>query len=95
MELIFDDFTAADYQEWKSSVFQGDAMYGCSGSEQKWSKATPQSKRDACLRALRELEKLATVVGDDAVILFGQAWDTILQTGRLSGRIDLVWFLSQ
>ena len=39
MALIVDDFTAEDYQEWKSSVFQGDAMYGCSGSKQKWSKA--------------------------------------------------------
>ena len=28
------------------------------------------------------------------VILFGQAWDTILQTGRLSGNIDLDWFIS-
>ena len=27
--------------------------------------------------------------------LFGQAWDTILQTGRLSGNIDLDWFISQ
>ena len=62
---------------------------------QRPSHAAPQFKRDACLRTLRELEKLATVAGDDVVILFGQAWDNILQTGRLSGRIDLDWFLSQ
>ena len=70
-------------------------MYGCSESKQKWSKADTKTKRDACLRALSELEKVATVAGDDVVILFGQAWDTILQTGRLSGRIDVDWFLSQ
>ena len=29
LAVIVDDFTAEDYQEWKSSVFQGDAMYGC------------------------------------------------------------------
>ena len=85
MALIFDDFTKEDYQEWKSSVFQGDAVYGCQGAKQNWSKVAPQIKPDACLR---ELEKLATCAGDGVVVLFGQAWTGL---GHHSANWETIW----
>ena len=35
---------------------------------------------------------LATAEGDGVALLYGDAWDCILQSGRLTGEIDLDWF---
>ena len=67
-------------------------MMGATGDKSKWKKASPADKRECCLRALKVLAGLATAEGDGVALLYGDAWDCILQSGRLSGEIDLDWF---
>ena len=49
-------------------------------------------KREHCLRALKVLARLTTAEGDGAALLYGDAWDCVLQSGRFTDEIDLNWF---
>ena len=61
------------------------------GDKSKWKNASPADKRKHCLLVLKVLAGLATAEGDGVALLYGDAWDCILQSGRLSGEIDLDW----